>query len=381
MPKRHLIAPGPTPVPESARLAMAASLVHHRGPEFKAMFGELTEHLRWAHQTTGDVLALTCSGTGGFEAAMSTFTRPGEVVVSVTGGKFGERWGEMAAALQMKSVTVPVAWGEVVDPQRLRDTLRAHPDAAMVTISVSETSTGAYHPIEEVASVMAEFPETLFAVDGITAVGVHPLPMDELGIDVMISGSQKAFSVPPGLAFVAVSDRAWHRAEAGGHPRYYFDLLRERAAQTKGQTAFTPAISVAVALHDVLRDMRAEGLEAIWARHAALAEATRAGTQALGLKQFPSSPSNAVTAVSVPDGVAAPEVVKILREDYGVTIAGGQEQLKPHLIRIGHLGHFDRHDIVVALAALEGALRRLGLDVEPGGAVSAAQQVFFERGV
>ena len=377
--KRHLLAPGPTPVPEEARLAMAASLMHHRGPEFKAIFHEVRDLLRWVHQTENDVLALTCSGTGAFEAAMTTFTRPGDTVVWIGGGKFGERWGEMAAAFGMTAVEVPVEWGKVVDPQSVRRVLEQNPGAAILTVSASETSTGAYHPMEELAAVMREFPETLFAVDGITAVGVHALPMDALGIDVMVSGSQKAFSVPPGLAFVGASEKAWQRAERGGHPRYYFDLLRERRAQEKEQTAFTPAISLVVALRVVLQTMREEGLEAIFARHARLAAATRAGVVAAGLEIFPEVPANSVTAATVPDGISAPDVVRIAREKHGVTLAGGQEQLKPRLVRVGHLGHFDESDILVALAALEASLHELGVEVTPGAALSAAQQVFFGR--
>ena len=207
MKKTHLLAPGPTPVPEAARLAMAATLIHHRGPGFKAMFSEVSELLRWAHQTDNDVLVLTCSGTGGFEAAMSTFTEPSDTVIAIGGGKFGERWGEMSAAFGMKTVPVDVTWGKAVDVAQVRAALQANPNAAMLTVSASETSTGVYHPMEAIAEVLRDYPEVLFAVDGITAVGVHRLPMDELGIDILVSGSQKAFSVPPGLAFVAVSGR------------------------------------------------------------------------------------------------------------------------------------------------------------------------------
>ncbi len=379
--KRHLIAPGPTPVPESARLAMAASLVHHRGPAFKEIFGEVLEGLQWAHQTEGDVLALTCSGTGGFESAMSTFTSPGEKVLFVSGGKFGERWGEMASAFGMEAVEIAVEWGQPADPEAIRAVLQEHPEAAMLTISASETSTGVYHPMEAIAEVMREFPDVLFAVDGITAVGIHPLPMDELGIDVMVSGSQKAFSIPPGLAFVAVSDKAWRRAETHGHPRYYFDLTRERAKQRAGQTAFTPAISLVIGLQDVLRSMREEGLEGIWERHSALAEATRAGGVAAGMTVFPARPAHGVSALSVPDGVSAPELVARLRDHYGITVAGGQEQLKPHLVRIGHMGHADRSDVVVALSALESALGDLGHVVSPGAAVGAALEILTNHGI
>lgn len=376
MPKRFLVAPGPTPVPEDARLAMAASLIHHRGPEFREIFEEVREHLAWAHQTTGEVVVLTCSGTGGFEAALTAFTRPGDTIVSVGGGKFGERWGEMGRAVGLEVVDVDVEWGRAVDPESLALTLDDNPNTAVVTLTASETSTGVLHPVAEVAKVVREHSDALFIVDGITAAGVHPLPMAELGIDVLVSGSQKAFSVPPGLAFVAVEPDAWEHVETE-HARYYLDLVRERDGQRIGKTAFTPAISQVLALQRVLHTMREEGLEAMWARQATLAEATRAGVQAVGLELLADRPSNAVTAATVPDGIAAPDLVRVMRERYGVTIAGGQANLKPVLIRIGHLGQVDRSDIVVALSALESALQHLGATVKPGAALAAAQRVFL----
>ncbi len=379
MPKRFLVAPGPTPVPEDARLAMAASLIHHRGPEFKAIFEEVRENLAWAHQTSGEVVTLTCSGTGGFEAALTAFTKPGDTIVSVGGGKFGERWGEMGRALGLDVVDVDVEWGEAVDPDSVALALDDNPNTAVVTLTASETSTGVLHPVHEVAQAIRDHSEALFIVDGITAVGVHPLPMADLGIDVMVSGSQKAFSVPPGLAFVAVQQEAWEHVETE-HPRYYLDLIRERDGQRIGKTAFTPAISPVLALQKVLRSMREEGLEAMWDRQATLAKATRAGVQAAGLNLLAARPSNAVTAATVPDGISAPDVVRVMREKYGVTIAGGQAGLKPVLIRIGHLGQVDRSDIIVALSALESALTDLGASLEPGAAVAAAQRVFLSSG-
>jgi aspartate aminotransferase-like enzyme len=377
MPKRFLVAPGPTPVPEEARLAMAASLIHHRGPEFREIFEEVRRDLAWAHQTNGDVVILTCSGTGGFEAALTAFTNPGDTIVSVGGGKFGERWGDMGRAVGLDVVDVDVEWGSAVDPDSVALALDVNPNTVAVTLTASETSTGVLHPVADVARVVREHSDAIFIVDGITAVGVHPLSMAELGIDVLVSGSQKAFAVPPGLAFVAVQEEAWEQVETE-HSRYYLDLIRERDGQRKGKTAFTPAISPVIALQPVLRSMRAEGLDAIWARHALLAEATRAGVVAAGLELFASTPSNAVTAATVPDGIAAPELVAMMREKYGVTIAGGQAGLKPRLIRIGHLGQMEWSDVIIALAALESALADLGADIEPGAAVTAAQRVFIE---
>lgn len=377
--KKHLLAPGPTPVSEPARLAMAASLIHHRGAEFKEVFGSVRERLAWAHQTSGEVVALTCSGTGGFEAALTAFTRRGDTIICVGGGKFGERWSEMAVALGLRVIQIDVSWGDAVDLDVVAATLEAHPDATAFTMSASETSTGVMHDVEGVAKLLADHPG-IFICDGITAVGVHPLPMDDWGVDVMVSGSQKAFSVPPGMAFVAVQDHVWERAERSDHPRYYLDLVKERDGQRKNSTAFTPAISIALALDVALGLMQDEGLDGIWARHQLLGDATRAGVQALGLELLASRPGNATTATLTPDGIDAPALVRRMNEGYGVTIAGGQGDLKPRLFRIGHIGYFDRSDILIALGALEGALQDLGADIEPGAAVTAAQRVFLNAG-
>ncbi len=358
---------------------MAASLIHHRGPQFKQVFAELRAQLKWAHQCSGEVVTMTCSGTGGFESALTAFTRRGDTIVCVGGGKFGERWGEVGAAHSLNVVNVPVEWGQAVDPDAVASALRAHPGARAVTMSASETSTGVFHPVAEVCAATRTESKALTIIDGITAVGVQPMPMDEWGIDVLVSGSQKAFSVPPGLAFVAVADHVWAHAERSDHARYYLDLVRERDAQRKDQTAFTPAIAEVLALSVVLREMRDEGLDAIWARHDELARATRAGVQALGLELFASNPSNCTTAARVPAPIAAPDVVRTMREEFGVTIAGGQDALKPFLIRIGHIGYFDRSDVLIALGALEGALTRLGAPVQPGAALTAAQRVFLSQ--
>lgn len=374
MKKQFLVAPGPTPVPEQARLAMAQSLLHHRGPEFKEIFAEVRELLKWAHQTENEVLSLTCSGTGAFEAAIVNFTRKRDTLISIGGGKFGERWGEVGRAYGMKVVDVEVPWGKQVDLTRLQDALDTNPDAGMVTVSISETSTGVLHPLREICDLVQRHGNALLAVDGITAVGVHEMPMDELGIDVLVSGSQKAFSIPPGLGFVAASPRAWERNRLCDHPRYYFDLERERKNQLKDQTAYTPAISLIVGLRVVLRMMKEEGLPAIFARHALLAEATREGVKALGLKIFPEVPANSVTTVTIPDAIPAPKLVASMRSD-GITIAGGQDRLKDTTLRIGHLGYFDPTDITVALASLERALYAHGHTFEFGASIKAMQHV------
>ncbi|RAL23527.1 aminotransferase [Lujinxingia litoralis] len=353
---------------------MARELIHHRGPQFKEVFGEVHQRLQWSFETTNQVLSLTCSGTGAFEAAMINFTKRGDTVICIGGGKFGERWGEVGRAYGMNVVDMPLPWGQSADPDELRDLLKKVPDVAMVTVSASETSTGAWHPVAELANVVRAHSAALLAVDGITAVGVQSVPMDELGLDILVSGSQKAFGVPPGLAFVAASERAWERYPESDHPRYYFDLGRERRAQAKHQTAFTPAISVVLALREALALMQDEGRQALFERHARNARAARAGVEALGLTCFAQRPSNAVTAALVPEGVSAKEVVQTMRERYGVTIAGGQGDFADRLVRIGHIGFFDGSDMLVAISALEQALRDQGLDVELGKGVARVQR-------
>ena len=374
-----LLAPGPVFIPEDIRQAMALPLPHHRTPGFSKTFEEVRDGLQWLFQTTSPVLTLTCSGTGAFEAAMVNFSRRGDTVLVVQGGKFGERWGKVATAYGMKAVAVPVEWGEAVAPEALRELLLAHPECAMVTLSLSETSTGVLHPLEELVEVVRAHSQALLVVDGITAVGIHDIPMDALGVDVMVSGSQKAFGIPPGLAFVAAGERAWERAARSDHPRFYFDLERERKRQMQeGQTAFTPAISLVMGLHASLQKMQGEGLEAIFARHTLLSRAVRAGAQAIGLSLFPTVPSHGVTALLLPEGIHAPSVCRTMRDEEGVVIAGAHEPYKARMIRIGHMGFIGRNQILAGLGALEHALQVNGMDVEAGAALGAAQRVFLQ---
>lgn len=376
MDRQFLLAPGPTPVPEEARLAMAKSLIHHRGREFRELFKEVREGLAWLFETEQPVLTVTASGTGTFEAAMINFTRRQDTIVCIGGGKFGERWGDVGRAYGMNVVDVDVEWGEAVEPEQVKEVLEANPDCTMVTLTASETSSGVLHPFEEIAEVVHDHSSALFAVDGITAVGVHRVPMDATGIDILVAGSQKAFGIPPGLGFVAASERAWERAADSDHPRYYFDLLREKKRQVDNQTAFTPGITQIVAARVVLEMMAKEGRDALVERHRINADATRAGIEALGLELLASRPANSVTAVLTPESLPAGDLVRTMLDEHGAIIAGGQAHLKPRLFRIGHIGFFDRSDILNALSSLELTLSKLGQSVEPGQAVTAAQRVY-----
>ncbi len=379
MHRYKLMAPGPTAVPESARLAMAQALIHHRSDDYRALMAEVQADLKWLFGTEKEVLLVTSSGTGAFEAALTNFSSPGDKVLCVGGGKFGSRWGEMARCYGMEVVDVELEWGRALRPSRLASELEKHDDVAMVTLTASETSTGVFHPVKELVEVVRDGSDALMAVDGITAVGVHPLDMDAWGIDLLVAGSQKAFAIPPGLGMIGVSRRAWQRGDEGAcHPNYYFDLRRERERQRDQQTAFTPAISVSVALREVLRMMRREGREAIYERHRQLSAATRAGLEALDLDVLSERHSHAVSAALVPSEVAAGDVVQRMRTQHGIVIAGGQKHLKGRLIRIGHLGFVEPADIRMTLGAMEEVLRGLGQSVTPGRALAAAQRVFAE---
>ena len=373
-----LLTPGPTQVPERARQAMARALIHHRTPAFTQVMRAVQRGLKWLYQTEQDVLALTCSGTGTFEAAMINFSRKDDTIVCIGGGKFGERWAEIGRAYGMRVLEMELEWGQAATPDALGALLAANPEVRMVTVCASETSSGVYHPVEQLCQVVRQqTPEALTVVDGITAVGVHPLPMDAWGIDVLVTGSQKALSVPPGMGFLAASARAWARQADSDHPKYYLDLARERAKQDNGQTAFTPAISVALALEVVLQMMQEEGLESIHDRHRTHARAARAAVVAMGLEPLTDSPSFATTAALLPEGIDAPSVVKTCRDVYGVTMAGGQDHLKPRLVRIGHLGFVSSYDVLAGLSALERALRDHGHEAPPGAGLTAAQEVYL----
>jgi len=374
--KKYLLAPGPTPVPESVLLAMAQPIFHHRTPQFEALFADTATSLKKLFKTTQDVLMLASSGSGAMEAAVTNTTSPGDRVLVVNGGKFGERWGKIAATYGLAVTELKVEWGTAVDPAAIAKALKEHPETKLVLVQGSETSTTVLHPVAEIAKITRET-DALLVVDGITAVGVLDLPMDALGIDVLLTGSQKALMLPPGLAFIALSEKAWKGVGAAKCPRFYFDLKRERDNQQKHTTAWTPAISLIFGLHEALRMMFEEGLDNVFARHDRLARATRAGAEALGLRLVaPTAPSPATTGIYLPDGVPG-KLVGYLRDKVGITFAGGQDQLKGKICRIAHLGYIGSFDIVTALAALEMGIAAFGKEIQLGAGVGAAQKVLM----
>jgi aspartate aminotransferase-like enzyme len=376
--KSYLLAPGPTPVPPEVLTAMSQPVIHHRTPQFAAVLAKVQVGLKELFGTAEDVLVLAASGTGAMEGSVTNLCSPGDEVVVVNGGKFGERWTKICQTYGVTVREIRVEWGRAVVPQMVATALREYPKARAVYMQASETSTCALHPVAEVARI-TRATDTLLVVDGITAVGVLPLPMDELGIDVLVTGSQKALMLPPGLAFVALSKRAWAATDRATLPRFYFDFKREKKGVAEKSTAWTPAISLVNGLDVALDMMRAEGWANVHARHDRLARATRAGVQALGLSLLaPESPSPAATAVNLPAGVDGSALFRYLRDEMHVTFAGGQDQLKGKIIRIAHLGYVGAFDVVVSIASLELALKHFGAQVDLGRGVGAAEAVLAE---
>jgi aspartate aminotransferase-like enzyme len=374
MKKFRLLAPGPTPVPPEVLLAMAQPALHHRTPEFEALFAQARRGLQWLFQTRREVLILAASGTGAMEGAVVNACSPGDRVLVIQGGKFGERWAEICQAYGLSVIPVEVPYGKAVDPQAVAAALRGEPSIAAVFVTHSETSTGVLHDLEAIAAIVRQTPALLVA-DAITSLGVVNLPTDAWGVDVVVAGSQKAMMLPPGLAFACLSDRAWAAAERARLPRYYFNFLVERKIQAKHQTAWTPAISLIVGLKAALDLLQAEGLSAIFARHERLARATRAAVTALGLDLFAERPSPAVTAVKVPEGVDGGAIVRVLRDKHGISIAGGQGSMEGKIFRIATLGYADAYDVLTGIAALEFTLAELGYPVRLGDGLRAAQDV------
>jgi aspartate aminotransferase-like enzyme len=376
--KEYLLTAGPTPVPERVLLAMARPVLYHRAPAFTECLKETQEGLRWLLQTKQLPLLLAGSGTVGMDAAVGNFLRTGDKAVVVRGGKFGERWGKICQAFGIECVFIDVEWGKSVEPKLVAEAIDRNPGVRAVYATASETSTATKHDIEAIAKIVKAKDDVILCVDAITAVGVYDMPVDKWGIDVIAVGSQKALMLPPGLAVVSVSEKAWKANERSNLPRFYNDLLRERKSQEKGETAFTPAVSLVVGLRESLRMLKEETLEGVFNRHDRLAKATRAASGGLGLELFSSAPVNSVTAMRVPNGVDGSAVVKNMRTKYGITIAGGQDHLKGKIVRIAHIGYFSEFDIITAISGLEMTLSDLGYGLRPGAGVAAAQAVFAE---
>jgi len=380
--KRYLLAPGPTPVPSDVLLAMAAPIIHHRSPDFVPVIDSAKKGLQWLYQTKNDVLILCSTGTGGMVGTVNNFFNRDDKVLVINGGKFGERWTNICRAYGLNVEEIVVEWGYAVKPEVVEEKLKKDRDIKGVFVQASETSTGVYHDIKALASVVKKYSDTLFVVDAISALVAHDLRTDEWGIDVMIGGSQKGVMLPPGLAFVSVSDKAWARTETSKLPKFYFNFRKERANLAKNQTNFTSPVTLIIGLNESLRMLRAEGLENVFRRHATLANATRKAVQAIGLEIYPrESPSNSVTAIMSPPGIDGQAIYKDLREKYGITAAGGQDKAKGKIFRIAHLGYSDRFDIITAIAGIEMVLKGMGHPVKLGTGVAVAQELLMAEEV
>lgn len=377
--KQLLMIPGPTPVPARVLQAMAKHPIGHRSGAYNKIQAEVTANLKWLHQTESDVLALTVSGTGAMEAGIINFLSPGDRVLTGCNGKFGDRWAEICTAYGIQVEKITAEWGQPLDPEAFRQRLQADTakEIKAVILTHSETSTGVLNDLAGINAAVKEHGQALIMVDAVTSLGAISLPIDDWGLDVVASGSQKGYMIPPGLGFVAVSAKAWQAYETATLPRYYLDLGKYRKATAKDTTPFTPPVNLVFALQAALQMMREEGLEAIFARHHRLQRGTRAAIHALGLATLgpDDCASPAVTAV-MPSQVDAEAVRKMMNQRYDIALAGGQDHLKGKIFRIGHLGFVCDRDMLTAIAALEATLQSLGYDVPMGAGISAAATVF-----
>lgn len=378
--KKYLLAPGPTAMSPEVLLSMAQPILHHRAPEFSELMKEVREDLKWLFQTENEVLIIASTGTGGMEGSVANFLNPGEKALFVNGGKFGERWGKICNSYGVLTEEITVEWGCAVNPDDVAAALKKDPSIKAVFTQASETSTGVAHPIQEVAEVVKAYPDCLMVVDAISALGVFDVQTDAWGLDVVVSGSQKALALPPGLAFVSVSEKGWARAEKVKNAKFYFDFKKEHKAILKNQTAYTAAVSLIVGLRQSLKMMKEEGRENIYTRRALMAQALREAMKGIGLASFPKqSPAVSVTAISVPEGYDGQAIYKDLRTKYGITAAGGQDHLKGKVFRISNMGYLDTFDTITAVAAIEMVLKTMGFPIKLGTGVGIAQEILLKK--
>lgn len=355
--KYSLLAPGPVNLHPEVRKALALPMIHHRTPEFDKILKKVLAGIKGVFQTTQDVYLLTSTGSGGMEALLVNVLSPGDKVIAINSGKFGERWAEMAKAYGAEVISIDVPWGKAVDLRIVEGTLKNHPDARAVLCQACETSTAVAHPIEALGKIIAGYPETLFLVDAITALGAYPLPMDAWNIDGLVAGSQKAFMLPTGMTFVSLSEKAWKFAEKATTPRFYFDLRKERKANQAGETFYSSNVAIIRALDVVLEMIQKQGLQELFKSIHRKAEFTRVFGQKLGMMLYADSPSDSVTALVVPQKMDGQKIRLHLEEVHNITIMGGQDQAKGKIIRIGHMGYIPDEDMVRLIECLGHTLR------------------------
>lgn len=374
--KFRLLTPGPTPVPEETLLELAKPVFFHRSSEFRQLLAEVNQDLQAVFMTKNPILTLTSSGTGALEAALVNSVPPGKKVICLIAGRFGERWRNIAKAFGLESVNITVPYGQAVQPEQLEKALTDHPDAVAVCSTLSETSTGVGHDIEAFSQLIARTP-ALHIVDAISGLGPIECRTDAWTIDMVCTGSQKALMMPPGLAFLSVSDKAWKVIDSNPAPRtFYFDLKKARKSLETNDTPYTPAHTLIRALRLSLKRILEEGMENIWKRQARIAAAARAGFTGMGLEIFANPPNNALTVVKAPAGVSSSDLLGRMEKSYGLKLANGQDTLKGKIMRLAHMGYIDWFDIVAAIAGVELALHDLGHPVDIGSGVAAAQRSY-----
>ncbi|MBI3996876.1 MAG: alanine--glyoxylate aminotransferase family protein [Candidatus Omnitrophica bacterium] len=369
-----LLTPGPTPLPPQVREALGRPIIHHRTSQYRALFKRTLQGMQTVMQTKSSVICFTSSGTGAMEAAVVNLLSPGDEAIVVLGGKFAERWGALCKAYGITATTVPVAYGDAVDPKQVASALAAHPKAKAVFTTLCETSTGVVYDIPAIAAITRKSSAVL-VVDAISGLLADDCRTDEWGVDVVVTGSQKGLMLPPGLAFMSLSERAWALVDQAKTPRFYNDLRLYKKALADDDTPFTSAVSIVVALDEALKLALQAGVPQVIRRCAQLAEATRAGMQAIGLTLFSKRPSNGVTAVNVPSGVDGKQLTKVMYDRSHVMVAGGQGDMAGKIFRFAHMGYISAEDVLAGLRALEEALNSLGYKVTPGAAVKAAEAV------
>jgi aspartate aminotransferase-like enzyme len=376
--KQRLLTPGPTPLLPKALHAMMGSDIHHRTEDFRSLYRGVLADLKEVMGTSNDVLTLVASGTGAMEASVSNLFSPGDRVIVCVAGKFGERWAEIAKAYGLDAIVLQEEYGGAVSAQRVADALKSQSKIRGVFVQASETSTGAAHDVRAMGEAIKNT-EAIFVVDAITGLGTMPLDIDRWGLDVVIGGSQKAFMIPPGLAFLSISPKAWAFSETAKLPRYYFNLKREKKSAAGGESSWTPNTSLLLALAEALKYVKSVGMDKLIENAQMLAQATRAAVTALGLELFaPSSPGSSVTSVKAPKGMDAGVIVKEFRSRFGSIISNGQGSMKGQIFRIAHLGYFDFPDLFAVIAELEIILAAEGVPVKFGTGVAAVQNVYAD---
>ena len=376
--KYYLLSPGPTPIPDEVLSSASEAIIHHRTPEFSKILMEVVEGLKYVFQTKEDVYVLTSSGTGAMQTAVVNLLSSGDKVIAINGGKFGERWGHICRAYGVEVNEIKLEWGEPFTKEQLEQELRANPDTKAVFSTLSETSSGSVYDIQGYGEVVSKT-DAVLVVDGISGIGATPCPMDEWKVDVMVAGSQKSFMIPPGLAYISFSEKAWKLVEESKLPKFYFDAKKYRKSLGKDTTPFTPAVSLIIQQKKALDIIKSVTLEGLIEHHRILGEATRAGVKALGLELLSKIPGNIVTAVKVPGEIDGIQLVKKMQKKYMAYIAGGQDPYKGKIFRIAHLGYMGGFDIITALSALEMTLLELGYKFEMGASVEAAQKILQEN--